>query len=66
MSDSTSLTCCAATSYSYNYVELVSCLCSYERLSNDNLECLKSEILIDRSLVDCNISISGYKLNSCD
>ena len=60
MSYCAGLTCVSATLYSNLNIVLINCLCSYKRLTNDNLKCLKTKVLIDVSLVDCNISLARY------
>ena len=59
MTDSTCLTGNAAAVYTANDVELLGCACKLERLTNDKLECLKSEIIINISVVD------GYLARTC-
>lgn len=65
MTDSSSLSCVTAAMYVYDYIELICCACSHERLANDNFQSLKSEILIDVSFIDCDLACSRYKINSC-
>ena len=55
MTDSTCLTCYAAACNSANNVELLSCFCKVERLSNDELECLKTKVIINISVVDLSL-----------
>ena len=59
MTDSTGLTCYAAAVNTANDIELLGCACELERLTNDKLECLKSEIIINVSVVD------GYLARTC-
>ena len=66
MTDSSCLSCISTTTYINDYIELVSCLCSHERLANNNFQSLKSEILINVSLINSNFSCSRYKIYSCD
>ena len=50
MSDSTSLAGVTTTTNVYQYIELLSILSCCQRLTNDNLQGLQSEILINASL----------------
>ena len=56
MSDSASLTCNAAACNSANNVELLNIISKSERLTNDELECFETEILVDASAVYSNIT----------
>ncbi len=60
VSDSTSLAGVSATANVNENVELLSSLSSCQRLTNDNLQSLQTEVLIDASLIDCNITITRY------
>jgi len=56
VSDSASLTCNAAACNSADDVELLNIVCKSEGLTNDELECLETEIVVDASAVDSNIA----------
>ena len=58
MTDSTCLACETTTAYVYKYIELVNCLGCYERLTNNNFQCLKTKVLVDVSFIDCDLA--GY------
>lgn len=60
VSDCTSLAGVSATANVNQNVELLSSLSSCQRLTNDNLQSLQTEVLINASLIDCNITITGY------
>ena len=60
MSDRTSLAGVSATANVNQNVELLSSLSSCQRLTNDNLQSLQTEVLINASLIDCNITITWY------
>lgn len=66
MSDSTSLTCKSATLNIYKYIELSFCTCCCKWLLNDELQCIKTEILIHVFLINSYLTSSWYKVNSCD
>ena len=65
MTDCSSLSCVTAAVYIYNNIEFICCLCRNKRLANNNLQCLKSEILIDVSFINSDLACSRYKINSC-
>ena len=65
MADRSCLSCVTTSVYVYDHIELIDCACRNERLANDNLERLKSEILVDVSFIYCDLTCSRYKLNSC-
>ena len=65
MADCSCLSCVTAAAYVNDHVELVCCLCSHERLANNNLQSLKSEILVNVSFIDRDLTCSRYKINSC-
>ena len=65
VTDRSSLSCVTAAFYVYDHIEFVCCACSHERLANNNFQCLKSEILVDVSFIDCNLACSRYKIYSC-
>ena len=65
VTDCSSLSCVTAAFYVYDYIEFVCCACSYERLAYNNLQSLKSEILVDISFIDRDLTCSRYKLYSC-
>ena len=46
------------------YVELISVLSQHERLADDGLQGLKSEIIVDISLIDRDLTGSRYKVNT--
>ena len=56
MSDSASLTCNAAACNCADNIELLNIICESEGLTNDQLESLKTEVIVDASAVDCNIT----------
>ena len=60
MSDSACLAGESATLNGNDYIVLVNVLCSNKGLTNDNLEGLKTEVLIDVSLVDSDCALTGY------
>ena len=65
MTDRASLSCVTAAVNVYDNIEFVCCLSRNERLANNNLQCLKSEILVDVSFIDSDLTCSRYKINSC-
>ena len=65
VTDRTSLSCVTAAFYVYNHIEFICCACSHERLANNNLQSLKSEILVNVSFIDRDLTCSRYKINSC-
>ena len=52
MTDSARLTGNAAAVNAAYYVKLLVCLCKRKRLTNDELECFKTEIIVDIAVVD--------------
>ena len=64
MTNGTSLTCCTTTVYIYKNIKFVSCLCSYERLTNDQFQCLKTEILIDASFINNDVACTWNQIYS--
>ena len=44
-------------------VKLICCVCSNQRLTNNNLQGLISEIVVDVSLIDCDLARTGHKIN---
>gem|GEM_PF-6201642 len=56
MSYSTCLTCKSTTVNIYKHIELVNCLCCYKWLTNYNLECLKTEVAVNISLINCDLT----------
>ncbi len=65
MSDRTSLSGVSAALNVNHDIELAVGLGSNQRLTNDNLQGLKSKILIEGSLINSNVTGSGYQINSC-
>ena len=60
MTDSACLSCVSASLYVDQHVKLAVCLCCNEGLANDDLQCLQSEILVDISLIYCDLTCSRY------
>ena len=60
------LTCEAAATYIYKYIELINCLGCYERLTNNHFQGLKTKVLVDVSFIDSNLAGSRYKVYSSD
>ena len=61
MTDSACLAGYTAADGLYDYIKLSVCICNCEWLTNDNLECLETEILINILAVDCNLALAGYE-----
>ena len=61
MTDRASLACNAAAVYAADYVELLLSVCKSERLTNDELESLKAEVIVDVSVVDCDLTCTLIK-----
>src|SRR5699024_719101 len=66
VTDSTGLSCNAAACNSANYVELLCCICESQRLSNDELQSFKTEVVVDISVVDCDFTCSLIQSYSCN
>ena len=66
VADSSCLSGIAAAAYIHQYVELIYGLGGNHRLTHDNLQGLQSEILVNASLVNGNISSAGYQVHSGD
>ena len=64
MTDGASLSCVTAATNVYDNVELVYSTCSYKWLTNNYLQGLKTEVLIDISLIDCDLASARYKIYS--
>ena len=47
-------------------VELTGCVGRLERLTDDNFQCLKSKIIFDVTLVDCDLAFAGCQVYACD
>ena len=60
MTDCSSLSGITTTAYVNQYVELVNIVGQYEWLTNDNLQGLKTKVLIDVSLIDSDLTSSWY------
>ena len=56
VTDRTSLTGYAAALYSADHVELFEGISQCQRLTNDELESLKTEVIVDASAVDSNVT----------
>jgi hypothetical protein len=64
VADSTCLACYTAALYLTDNVELFCCLCESERLTNEELECLKTEIVVNFSVVDDDFACAGIYTNT--
>ena len=54
------------TLVSADNIELSLCACENEGLTNDELECLKTEIIVNVSVIDCNLAGTLIKSYSCN
>ena len=59
--DSTCLACEAATENCYVDVELAEKICFSKWLTNDELECFKTEVVVDVTVVDCDLTCSFWE-----
>ena len=66
VTDSTSLTRNATACNSANDIELAVSFCKNERLTNDELQCFKTEIFINISVVNCDFACTLIKSYSCN
>ena len=66
MTDSTGLTGNAAAGYTANDIELFGGFGKCERLTNDELEGFKTEIIVNVSAVDRDFAGACIYANSCD
>ena len=64
MTDSTGLTGDSAADSLCDNVELAVCLCSSEGLTNDELQCIETEVIVDVLTVDRDLSRTGYKADA--
>ncbi len=66
VTDSTSLTCYTTTCNCADDIELLNCICKCEGLTNDELESLKTEVIVNASAVNCDRTAAGiYSYTSC-
>ena len=56
VADSACLTGYTATVYTAYDVELFCSVCESERLTNDELECVKTKVIVNISIVDCDFT----------
>ena len=66
MADSACLTGNAAACNSSNDVKLLDGVCEGQGLTNDQLEGLQTEIVVDGTAVDCDRAASGIYSYSCN
>lgn len=59
MTDSASLTCNAAACNCADNIQLIQVICKSQRLTNEKLECLKTEVVVDVSAVNSNVTVAG-------
>ena len=64
MSDCTSLTCYSTACYCANDIVLIHCICYSKWLTNDELECLKTEVIVNVSAVDCDLTCTLVNTNT--
>ena len=64
MSDSACLAGESATLNGNDCIVLINSFCSYKGLTNDNLKGLKTEVIVDVSLVNSDVTLAGYKINT--
>ena len=64
MTNGTSLSCVSATAYVYDNVKFISIICSNKRLTNDNFQSLKTQILVNVTFVDGDLTCSRYQIYS--
>ena len=64
MTDCAGLTGDSAAADAADNIELLSCACECERLTDDELEGLKTEIVINVSIIDYDFACTGIKTNS--
>ena len=65
MTDRARLTGNAAAANAANYVELLAGLGELEGLTNDQLEGFKTEVIVDISVVDGDLTGASIEANSC-
>ena len=66
MADCTSLTGNAAACNTADNVELLFVLCANERLTNDELQCVEAKVIVDVTIVDCDLTctlVQSYTSN---
>lgn len=64
MSDRTSLAGESAAMNINDNIKFIGSACSFKGLTNDNLQCFKTEVVIDASFINGNITCSRYKIYS--
>ena len=58
---------CEAAAFDGNVdIKLTGCVGRLERLTDDNFQCLKSKIIFDVTLVDCDLAFAGCQVYACD
>nr|DAM77473.1 MAG TPA: hypothetical protein [Caudoviricetes sp.] len=66
MTDSACLTCETATFNSNFYIVFVSSVCSFQRLTSDDFQSLKTKIIVNIFFINCHFTGTWCKVYTSD